>query len=228
MQEFQKFFIQFQDHVAPRFDVYEQAIYLYVVRQTAAIGKEEAVIGFKSARKRLAFGKGKAQSSPSEATIYEKLRSLADKGFIELLGAERSGTRVRLVPLERIEGLVPATVESTVHTIEEMDFFNDESNRRLILAREGAQCFYCLAALHQDNYVIEHVVSRPEGDGSYKNVVAACRTCNNRKGPQSAEGYMRSLYRQGLLSADEIKLRLVSLEQLKSGLLKPKIAPTDA
>ena len=44
-----EFLTQFQDHLAPRLDTYEQAIYLYVFRHTRLIGQDEAVLGFKSA-----------------------------------------------------------------------------------------------------------------------------------------------------------------------------------
>lgn len=56
MDEFATFFVEYQDYLAPRFDVYEQAVYLYVSRHTIAVGKREATIGFKSARKKMAFG----------------------------------------------------------------------------------------------------------------------------------------------------------------------------
>jgi hypothetical protein len=41
MEEFVQFFAQYQDYLAPKLDIYEQAIYLYIVRQTLAEGKRE-------------------------------------------------------------------------------------------------------------------------------------------------------------------------------------------
>ncbi|WP_148039441.1 hypothetical protein [Acidithiobacillus sulfuriphilus] len=70
MDEFAQIFAQFQDHLARRLDVYEQAIYLYVLRHTVLEGKQEEIIGFKSARKKLAFGVGKAGTPPSEGVVY--------------------------------------------------------------------------------------------------------------------------------------------------------------
>ena len=52
------FLTQFQDYLAPRLDTYEQAIYLYVFRHSRLIGLDEVVIGFKSARIRIAMGIG--------------------------------------------------------------------------------------------------------------------------------------------------------------------------
>src|SRR5262245_61091995 len=78
-----QFLEQFQDYLAPRLDTYEQAIYLYVVRHSRLIGKEEVVIGFKSARKSIALGSGQAGRPISETSCYEKLRSLEQKGCLK-------------------------------------------------------------------------------------------------------------------------------------------------
>lgn len=115
-------------------------------------------------------------------------------------------------------------MDSGKPNIEEIDFFLPE-NRMAILKRDGNLCFYCRRKLDAHNYVIEHVMSRPEGNNSYKNLVSACRSCNNRKkgGIASAEDLLRILYREGLLNESELKDRFVALEQLRNGLLKPCI-----
>jgi len=48
----------FQDHLAPKLDTYEQAIYLYVFRHSRLQGKQDITIGFKSARRKIALGIG--------------------------------------------------------------------------------------------------------------------------------------------------------------------------
>ena len=53
------------------------------------------------------------------------------------------------------------------------------------------------------------------------NVVAACRRCNNRKGSQLAEDFLRALYREGVLSGDDLSIRINQLTALKQGELKP-------
>ncbi len=221
MNEFAQIFAQFQDHLAPRLDVYEQAIYLYVLRHTHVEGKREAVIGFKSARKKLAFGIGKAGTPPSEHVVYEKLRGLEQKGCIKILSSERSGTRLEVFLPSEIPGLLPIATSDSDIALEDQDFFSVPENRKLILEREGWRCFYCLAKLDENNHVIEHVVSRPEGDNSFRNVVAACRRCNNRKNSTLVEDYLRSIYRDGILSGDEFAIRISLLAQLRSGELRP-------
>lgn len=227
MDEFASFFAEYQDYLAPRLDVYEQAVYLYIARHTIAVGKRETTIGFKSARKKMAFGVGKAGTAPSEGVIYEKLKSLESKGCIKALSSERLGTRLAIFAPREIPGLVHVSRPQEPIDLEEIDFFDVQENRCLILEREGNRCFYCLAKLDMNNYVIEHVVSRPAGNNSYRNIVAACRQCNNRKNSMPAEDYLRMIYREGLLSADEFKGRQAHLERLSTGELKPQL-PTNS
>jgi hypothetical protein len=213
---------EFQDHLAPRLDTYEQALYVYVFRHSRLQGLDEVVIGFKSARRHLAFGIGEKGKPMSEATCYEKLRGLEAKGAIKVLGTERGGTRIKLFLPSEIPGLVPPEEAAAALSLEETDFFSVPENRKLILKREGHKCFYCLRALRPNNHVIEHVVSRPAGGNSYRNVVAACLACNNRKGEASAEEFLRTLYRQGLLGPQEFESRAQALVALREGRLRPQ------
>lgn len=221
--DLEKFIIEFQDYLAPKLDTYEQAIYLYVFRHSRFVGKDEAVIGFKSARARMACGVGEKGKPMSEATAYEKLQSLESKHCIEIVASERTGRRIRLRLPEEIPGVIPQATGAPEASLEDMDFFNVPENRILILDREHHKCFYCLRELNPENLVIEHIVSRPNGDNSYRNVVAACRQCNNRKGKSPAEDFLRTLYRESFLSATEFEERLSHLERLRNGELKPAL-----
>lgn len=216
-----RFFVEFQDYLAPRLDTYEQAIYLYVFRHSRLIGCEEAVIGFKSARRRMACGIGEKGKPMSEGTAYEKLQSLQEKGCIVILDTNREGRKIRVCLPSEIPGVVVPNELPQPLDLEVEDFFIVEANRHRILEREARRCFYCLRQLTPGNYVIEHVVSRPAGGNSYRNVVAGCRQCNNRKDSSSAEDWLRTLYREGLLGATEFQDRLSHLERLRAGDLKP-------
>lgn len=217
MTEFAQTFAQFQDHLAPRLDVYEQAIYLYVLRHTHVEGKLETVIGFKSARKKLAFGIGKAGTPPSEAVVYEKLRGLVQKGCLKVLSSERAGTRVQIILPIDIPGLIHVGAAAIELALHEQDFFTIPKNRKLILERDQWRCFYCQLALDEHNHVVEHVVSRPKGNNSFLNVVAACRRCNNRKSSTLAEDFLRMLYREAILSKAG-ELRPIPLEAPSSSI----------
>jgi hypothetical protein len=211
----------FQDHLAPKLDTYEQAIYLYIFRHSRLQDKEEITIGFKSARRNIAFGIGESGTFMSEGTCYKKLRSLESKGFLKNLGTERGGTKIRLHLPSEIRGFVPPQKVDPILDLEEMDFFAVPENRVAILLRESYKCFYCLSALNASNHVIEHVLSRPEGNNTYRNLVAACVSCNNRKGNRLVDEFLRDLYREGYLNSDEFESRLSALQLLRSGGLKP-------
>lgn len=212
---------QFQDHLAPKLDTYEQAIYLYVLRHSRLQGIDEVVIGFKSARRRIACGIGEKGKPMAEGTCYEKLRSLQSKRCIQVLSTERDGTKLHLNLPSEIPGLIPSVADQVVPTLEELDFFASSENRLAILRREANRCFYCLRSIDQSNYVIEHVSSRPDGDSGFRNVVAACRSCNNRKGAIQAEDFLRGLYREGFLTPEDLQARLDALGQLRNGELRP-------
>jgi Zn-finger protein len=223
--DIERFFAQFEDHLAPKLDTYEQAIYLYIFRHTRFIGKDDAVIGFKSARTRMACGVGAKGTPMSENSAYEKLMSLASKGCVKIIATERAGRRIHLNLPDEVPGMIPEpTKEAVPHSIDVLDFFEVPENRLAILGREDHRCFYCLCPVNDDTYVIEHVVSRPAGSNSYKNVVAACRQCNNRKGNSSAEDFLRTLYREGVLSQTELQDRMSRLERLRTGALKPTLS----
>jgi hypothetical protein len=212
---------QFHDHLAPKLDTYEQAIYLYLLRHSRLQGVEEVVVGFQSARRRMAFGIGEKGKPMAEGTCYEKLRSLESKGCVQIHGSERNGTRLRLnLPCE-ITDLIPDAAPVVEPNIENLDFFEVPENRPAILRREENRCFYCLRSLNRENYVIEHVCSRPDGNNSYWNVVAACRECNNRKGAIAADEFLRGLYREGFLTSGDLQARLDALARLRNGELKP-------
>jgi len=102
-----------------------------------------------------------------------------------------------------------------------MDFFEVPENRLLILKREKFRCFYTLRPLDQENFVIDHIVSRPNGDNSFRNLVAASREANNRKGSMLAEDYLRQLFREGFLNEAEFQDRLQTLSLIKEGQIKP-------
>lgn len=222
--DWKRFFEDFQDHVAPTLDTYEQAIYLYAIRHSRLIECNEVVIGFKSARRRMAMGLGKAGTHMSEHSAYEKLRSLASKGLVTIMTSAHGGTRLSVHLPSEVDGIVPLLAEpGGPRSLDDVDFFEEAEMRGSIFAREGGCCFYCLRKLAKDDWVIEHVRSRPEGTNGFRNVVAACRACNNRKGASAARDFVRTLFREALLSADELQERMSALDRLEAGELRPDV-----
>lgn len=222
--DLQQFIVQFQDHLAPKLDTYEQAIYLYVFRRSRLLGLDEVTIGFTSARSRMACGIGEKSRPMSQNTAYIKLASLQGKGCLDIVRTVRTGHVLRLKLPNEIPGLIPPDPQEAEPDMEQMDFFNVPENRLLILKRENYRCFYTLRPLDEQNFVVEHVVSRPNGDNSYRNIVAASRQANNMKGSMSAEDFLRRLYRENYLNEEEFQDRLRHLALLKAGELNPPIA----
>lgn len=209
---------QYQDFLAPTLDVYEQAVYLYILRHSRLQGKPRLTVELKSARHQIAKGLGRHRSPLSASTCMDKLKSLDAKGCIKLLKARNASPAVRVFLPSEIPGLVGALDDRDLET---MDFFNVAEHRRRILEREGARCFYCLRKLNDSNTVFDHVAPRPIRDNSYRNVVASCRRCNNRKGESSAENLLRVLFRESAIRSDVLGDRLGALEDLREGRLKP-------
>jgi len=217
------FITEFQDFLAPKLDVYEQAIYLYIFRHTRLIDITEATIGFRSARSRMACGVGEKGKPMSDHTAYLKLNSLQQKGAIKILRTEHTGRLIKLNLPSEIPGLIVEPVPAKELDLEEMDFFEVPENRQMILERENRRCFYTLRPIDEKNFVVEHIVSRPTGDNSYRNVVAASREANNRKGSMSAEDFLRKLFRDGFLNEIEFEGRIKTLSLIKAGEIKPKV-----
>jgi hypothetical protein len=104
--DLREFIAQFQDHLAPKLDTYEQAIYLYVFRHSRLIGLEQVTLGFKSARRRMARGAGEKGKAMSLATVYLKLASLQAKGCIDILRITDAGRELKLYLPSEIAGLI--------------------------------------------------------------------------------------------------------------------------
>jgi 5-methylcytosine-specific restriction endonuclease McrA len=104
-----------------------------------------------------------------------------------------------------------------------MDFFNAPQNRRLILEREDGRCFYCLKKINDSSAVFDHVARRSTGDETYRNVVASCRRCNNRKGESGGEDLLRVLFREGFITSGLLADRLAAIEKLRAGELRPPV-----
>ena len=216
-----QFMIDFHDLAAPRLDVYEQAIYLYLFRHSRMLGENEASIAFKSARTRLAVGVGEGGKPMSENTAQKKTASLQEKGFITIVRTTHKGRIFKVhLPSELSWLSKPAELEEATDP-ESLDFFSVPENKALLLERENNRCFYTLKPLTKDSFVVEHVVSRPNGNNSYRNCVAASREVNNKKGAVSAEDFLRRLLREGYLSDVEFEDRIAALKRLRAGELKP-------
>jgi hypothetical protein len=219
-----EFLTQFYDFLAPKLDTYEQAIYLYVIRHSRLVGKDDVTIGIHSAAKNGVFGRRQNGQPMSPSNCRAKVRSLETKGCVKVVATEHRGSRIHALLPSEIPGAIPLPPEPAVVDLEKIDFVLVAENRALIFEREKHRCFYCLRGIDRANGVMEHVVKRTTGGNGYRNVVAACRQCNDRKGASSAEDFLRILYRGSILNAAEFEDRLSHLERLRAGELKPALS----
>ncbi|MDR0913012.1 MAG: HNH endonuclease [Methanobrevibacter sp.] len=214
------------DYAAPKMDVYEFAIYMYLLRNTRLIGKVKDFFAFRSKRKELPMGASskKTPTPMSKKSAYDRLISLESKNFIQILDNTYKGKCIQVYYPSEIQGLIKEIEnDKKVIDIEEIDFFESHEYKEKILERENRKCFYCFKKLSNEGYVIEHVVSRPEGNNSYRNLVASCRTCNNKKSNLDVNDFIRKLYRENIISDTELTALTQKLEQLKNGELKPDL-----
>jgi 5-methylcytosine-specific restriction endonuclease McrA len=61
-------------------------------------------------------------------------------------------------------------------------------NRNNVIFRDKNQCQYCAKYFPADVLTMDHVVPKSRGgDNSWKNIVAACKKCNQRKGNKTPD-----------------------------------------
>jgi HNH endonuclease len=88
-----------------------------------------------------------------------------------------------------------------------------------------AGVFYCLRKMDAPLECLDHIVPRAKlRCNSYRNLISACMERNSQKGEQSAEDYLRWLFREHRLGAAELNGRFRVLELLASGKPRPVLA----
>jgi hypothetical protein len=187
------------------------------------VGRPGVTIELKSARHNIARGLGKRGGPLAVRTCLEKLKSLDAKGCIKLVAADADAPDVRVRVPSEVPGLIGRGRRPAAPDLERRDFYNVPENRRLILEREDGRCFYCLKKVNDSSAVFDHVARRSVGDETYRNIVACCRRCSNRKGESSGEDLLRVLFREGFITSHVLADRLAALSRLSAGELRPAI-----
>ncbi|HEV1993078.1 MAG TPA: HNH endonuclease [Candidatus Acidoferrum sp.] len=172
----------------------------------------------------------------SAGSVRLAVRRLVAKGALRLVERTKAGHvvevrlpgEIRAVRRDRIAARGPARLPRAAN-LEEMDFLQTKPLREAIHSRERSVCFYCLRRLTARVRCLDHVVPQVRrGSNSYRNLVSSCAECNSQKGETPAEGFLRSLYRDGRLTAPELTGRLRAVEALAAGKLRPGLRSEDA
>lgn len=217
--EIKKTIEEIEDYMIPflELDSYEKSLYYYLFRHSRLIGKKETIFIIGSASKTVGI---------TEFTARDRLRKLNSKGCIKIEEVTKVGVRVSILIPNEIENCVKSNDSNDLIeiNIEDVDFYNDLRFRELILNRENNECFYCLKKIKRENYVLDHLISQVNyGNNSYKNIVASCHECNSIKSGKNGDDFIRTLYRKGILSLNELEKKLELIEKLINGELKPEL-----
>src|SRR5712664_3231523 len=219
---------QIEDVLVPRLDltVVERAVYSHLLRHSRL--EDRLRLRFSI----LWLARGNRMSAGS---VRLAVRRLVAKGALRLVERTRAGHvvevrlpgEIRAVRPDRAAG-GPARPPRTAN-LEETDFLKDKTLREALHARERSVCFYCLRRLTARVRCLDHVVPAVRrGSNSYRNLVSSCAECNSQKGETPAEGFLRSLYRDGRLTASEFTGRLRAVKALAAGKLRPALGSEDA
>ncbi len=218
---------QIEDVLVPRLclTVVERAVYSHLLRHSRL--EDRLRLRFSI----LWLARGNRMSAGS---VRLAVRRLVAKGALRLVERTKAGHvvevrlpgEIRAVRPERGAG-GPERLPRTTN-LEEMDFLQTKARREAIHARERSVCFYCLRRLTARVRCLDHVVPAVRrGSNSYRNLVSSCAECNSQKGETPAEGFLRSLYRDGRLTTSEFTGRLRAVEALAAGKLRPALSSED-
>ena len=213
---------QLDDDVVPqlKLSVIDRAVYSYLLRHSRLEGK----LRIRFAVSWLAHGVRLGVWSTRHA-----LHRLFDHGALRLLECAQSGHLVHVRLPQEIPGVRVSKIstQSKIHlkgSLETTDFFRNRALRQSIHARERGRCFYCLRRVARGRRCLDHVVPRAKlGRNSYRNLVSCCPECNSKKTDHPADEFLRWLYRERRLSANDLRGRLRALDGLAAGKLKPSL-----
>jgi 5-methylcytosine-specific restriction endonuclease McrA len=153
------------------------------------------------------------------------VRRLVEYGVLRLVERSKVGHLVDVRLPEEIRAVRDPVRRPAAGTLEGTNFLRRRALRQAVHARDHGVCFYCLRRLNPRVRCLDHVVpSVQSGPDSYRNLVSCCLECNSDKGEKPAQDFLRWLYREGRLTADELRSRLRALDDLASGKLRPSFA----
>jgi hypothetical protein len=219
---------QLEDVLVPRLGltVVERAVYSHLLRHSRL--EDRVRLRFSI----LWLARGNRLSAGS---VRLAVRRMVAKGVLRLVERTKAGHVVEV----RLPGEIravrpkkgaggPARLPRAAN-LEEMDFLQTKARREAIHERERSVCFYCLRRITGRVRCLDHVVPVVRrGSNSYRNLVSSCAECNSQKGETPAEGFLRSLYREGRLTTSEFTGRRRAVEALAAGKLRPAVRSEDA
>jgi 5-methylcytosine-specific restriction endonuclease McrA len=202
-------------------NVIERAVYSYLLLHTRLEGEPRLHFTLPELARNVRISRG---------PVRDALRRLADHGALRFVERSYHGHIVEV----RLPAELPAARRKTETRgqsklpvepkLEHLDFLRTRTLRQAIHAREGGKCFYCLRRIPRRSRCLDHLVPRAKsGQNSYRNLVSCCAACNWQKKDHAAADFLRELYREGRLSAKDLRARLQAVQDLKAGKLRPQV-----
>ena len=207
-----------EDRFVPTFAPWpsERVVYLWLLRQSRLAGRETI---------RVSFRRFAAVLRMSVSALKQAFRRLTARGAIQVREKDYLGHLIRVLLPSEIRSIPRSECLRMELDVEALNFHSRSTAREMIYARERHRCFYCGRKLKYSSRGLDHVVPRSRGgDDSYRNVVACCAECNSMKGQGSAAKFVKLLQSFGVLSRKELRKRLMALQAVRHGKLKPKFS----
>ncbi len=220
---------QVEDLLAPRLrlSAIDRMVYSHLLRHSRLEGKLRLRFSLLWLGRNIRLSTGPVRHAVRRLVAHGALRIVQRSK----LGHEvevRLPSEIRGVRLTRIESRAAAEKHSAgacaAANLEEVDFLQTKTLRKVIHARERSRCFYCLRRTTPAVYCLDHVVPQARlGSNSYRNLVSSCVECNSQKGEKPADDFLRRLYRDRHLTAAELAARLRAIDALAAGKLRPPL-----
>ena len=198
-------------------DPWERAMYYHLLINTRLANLEQRLFSVDALAISTKMNPGK---------VRETIRSMDQKGSIQIVERNRNGHLIRVLFPSEIEGLITVTdTPGEKINIEELDFYKGRKYLSSLMERDSNRCIYCLKHVTPEKSVLDHIVSLAKGgDNSYRNIGVSCHDCNSRKGESDPIDFARSLYRNDILSESEFQERKEYIEKVRAGIVKPPMA----
>ncbi len=195
-------------------DPWERAMYYHLLAYTRISNREQHLFGIIALE---------STTKMSRYKVRETIRSMDQKGCIQIVERNRNGHMIKVLFPSEIEGLVVESEEAiTALDIEGLDFYKRRQYLESLLERDSNRCIYCLKKVTAEKCVLDHIKAQAiGGDNFYRNIAISCHECNSRKGEVEAIDFIRSLYRNDILTEQEFHERKEYIEKVTTGIIKP-------
>ena len=203
-------------HLFPKMecDPWERAMYYHLLAHTRLFNREQHLFGVNGLEH---------STKMSSYKVRETIRSMDQKGCIQIVERNRNGHMIKALFPSEIDGLVVESEDEAITiNIEQEDFYKGRRYLDALRGRDSSRCIYCLKKVTAEKSVLDHIKSQARGgDNSYRNIAISCHECNSRKGEIEAIDFIRSLYRNDILTEAEFLERKDFIEKVTNGIIKP-------